>query len=337
MKFKTALTEIVKKPQTFTLFTAPMGWGKTRYIWELLESEKKLILFSPLRSVADELTQRDFVVACERSSFDSSLKRFISMDKAILVTTVESFPWEYLEYLLEKTDPICVLDEFHLFYEWGQSFRPKLYESYRLLLQTGVRILGLSATIEKEHLNELEVDIRLSGHSSFFVNIGNFQLQRDPKNVIRISSDQLINQKLLFYCHTFKEGRLLVFVRTREQGRSLKRFLLGRGISCSLCLGGEVSDFMKNEYIEKKRVVISTSALSHGVNLENIRRVFLTYEPTKYLKSQMIGRGGRFGESFNVYMLANKSGRFSVLNNLKEKIQLLYYQFLNQSIGLWIC
>jgi superfamily II DNA helicase RecQ len=249
-----------------------------------------------------------------------------------LVTTVESFPWDSIEYLIEKHDPLFVLDEFHLFYQWGKDFRPNLYEIFQLLILSKARTLGLTATLEATVKEELVTDLNLNEITTHFIDIGNFEFKTKPSAKKYHLSKRLISERFLYYCHFFKKGRILIFVRTRKEARDLKTKLLKRGVDCSICLGGEVRNFIKDEYIDKKKVIIATSALSHGVNLVNIRKVFLTYEPTEFMKAQMIGRGGRYGESFNVYLLANNEGRTSLIEKLIYQVKLWTYQIINHSI-----
>jgi superfamily II DNA helicase RecQ len=333
MNFKTALGEIVKNHNSFTLLTAPMGWGKTRLIWELLEENKKIILICPLRSILDELSSRTDVIVIDGGNRDRAIRKFVESERAILLTTVEQFPWEVVESLIEEFDPLFALDEFHLFYKWGGDFRPHLYELFRFLILSKARSLGVTATLPLEVEQELQKDLSLNDKKAYYVNLGNFQLRYDPKKQVKFKRE-LMDEIFLYHCRAFRKGRILIFVKTRKEAKEIKYKLLKLGIDCSICLGGEVRDFVSEEYILKKKVVIATSALSHGVNLENIRKIFLTYEPPEYLKLQMIGRGGRFGEAFKVYELANKLGRSSLVDRLKYKVNMSLYQTLNQALEL---
>ncbi len=333
MNFKTALGEIVKNQASFTLFTAPMGWGKTRLVWELLEENRKIIFICPLRSIVDELSSRENSIALGGGDRSRAIKQFYQQDKSVLVSTVESFPWEQVDNIIEDCNPLFVLDEFHLFYEWGETFRPHLYEMFRYLVLARARIFALTATFEEQVKEKLVNDLKLNDLSSYFIDIGNFQLRTDPSRVFDIRDKKTVEDIFLCHCYLYRRGRILIFVRTRKEAREWKRKLLKMGHSCSICLGGEVRDFIKDEYIDKKRIVIATSALSHGVNLRNIRRVFLTYEPAEFMKAQMIGRGGRFGESFKVYQLANNLIESSFISICLNRVRSFLYQNTVQALG----
>lgn len=333
MNFKTALGEIVKNDNSFTLLTAPMGWGKTRLIWELLESDRKIVFVCPLRSIVDELSTRDHVINLYGADRERRLREFFVSEKAILVTTVEMFPWEEIDFIIQKYNPLFVLDEFHLFYKWGLDFRPHLYNLFRFLVLADSRTLGITATLPEDVKEQLSYDLKANDITAYMLNLGNFELKHLPDSKVKCAKDLL--KEIFFYnCRVYQRGRILIFVRTRKEARELKYKLLSMGIDCSICLGGEVREFVSQEYILKKRVVIATSALSHGVNLENIRKVFLTYHPPDYLKWQMIGRGGRFGEGFKVYELANKLSRSSLLERLKYRFSLSFYQTMNHALDL---
>ena len=70
------------------------------------------------------------------------------------------------------------------------------------------------------------------------------------------------------------------------------------------CVGGEVEIFLKElaERNEEVDCIFSTTTLSHGVNLPEIKKVFINYEVKNYdFWLQMIGRGGRRGSDYEIY------------------------------------
>jgi superfamily II DNA or RNA helicase len=57
--------------------------------------------------------------------------------------------------------------------------------------------------------------------------------------------------------------------------------------------------------------IISTTVLSHGVNLPKIEKLFFTYKvENPDLWIQMVARGGRKGEEFQVFALEEPIGLF---------------------------
>ena len=319
MEFKTALATLVKNSATFTLLTAPMGWGKTRLVWNLLEDVQKIVFFCPLRSIVEELQSRENVF-CFLGDRDREevIKEFWKAEKGILVVTVESFPWILLEELVEDLNPLFVLDEFHLFYEWGRDFRPKLFEIFKCLVLLRSRILSLTATAEEAFLSELKDDLSRNDITSYFIDLGNFQYKYDPRNEYTLLKDAL-NTKFLIHCYLYKKGRIAYFFKTKKELYSMKEQLRRKGVDVTICVGGKVKEFVLQEE-KQKRVILATSALSHGVNIRNLRKIFLSYHPPKYLRYQMIGRGGRFGEGLDVYELAKGDKDPSLVDKIKRYI-----------------
>ena len=98
-------------------------------------------------------------------------------------------------------------------------------------------------------------------------------------------------------------GIILVFCYRRTEVDSLVRDLNSRGFKVLGCKGGEVGTFLEKFYeVKGLDCICTTSALSHGVNLGTVRGIFFTYPvKNKDLWFQMVGRGGRRGESFEFF------------------------------------
>jgi len=99
-----------------------------------------------------------------------------------------------------------------------------------------------------------------------------------------------------------------------------EKILKAQGQSVWTCVGGEDSLFSLKVQSEKPpKFIVATTVLSHGVNLPNISRIFFLYS-VKNLDFwiQMVARGGRRGEKFEVFALENPVGIKwnSLLNSL---------------------
>lgn len=290
MEFKTALAQVVNRPHSFTLFMAPMGWGKTRLIWQLLEDFNSIVIVSPLRSILEDLREKPSVV-------DS-----ISQE-GIYLTTVESFSSVDIDHAIAK-GALFVLDEFHLFYEWGESFRPKLLEFLYKISSSQAKVVGLSATITDQLYSVIERDVENNFKHFYFLNIGNFQKKNMYKKKTLLVRP-LLMLNLLIKLFFFNQGRTILFCPTRKEVMQWFDFFSRLGISSDYCIGGEVKDFIARETVDNK-LIIATSALSHGVNLRGIENIYINYRPNESTNFQMIGRGGRFGEEFVCYCAKDK-------------------------------
>ncbi len=302
MDFKTALAQIVNRENSLTLFMAPMGWGKTRIIWQLLEDFDRIVIVSPLRSILEDLKSRPCVVEDIKG-------------KGVFLTTVESFKEDDLNFAI-KHKALFVLDEFHLFYEWGESFRPRLLDFFYKISSSNTKVLGLSATITQQLYSVIERDVENNFKHFYFLNIGNFKkvnMYKKRKILIR----PLLMLNLLIKLVVFRSGRIILFCPTRKEVKVWINFFSRLGISCDYCIGGQVKDFIEREAAQTQ-LIIATSALSHGVNLKGIENIYINYIPDESTNFQMIGRGGRFGEQFQYFGAQEKAK--SLLGRIHYKI-----------------
>lgn len=306
MLFNESLANITSSSKSMTLFMAAMGWGKTRSVWSLAEMGEKIVFVSPLRSIVEEQKSRELVYFfTQERSKKEVLDEFIKTKKgAILLVTPESLN-SSLKEILFSNELLFVLDEFHLFYEWGNTFRENLMDFYIDILCANKRLLALSASMEEELIETIKDEVLAMGYSIYIIDVGNFKFKFNPKHMFEMR--QMPLTILMWFCILlYTRGRILIFLDTRRNVFEFSEKLRQLGIASSYCVGGEVSSFVERENRVKNRVIISTSALSHGVNLRDIRKVFIMYQPKKSVHFQMLGRGGRFGEGFSAYTLFKK-------------------------------
>lgn len=284
------------------LFMAPTGWGKTTLLLEFAKNcEKTLVYLSPLRALADEFAQRaseyGLHISCP-SSQKQLRNALLGGEKfELFVVTVELIDDESVILLLNNA--LVIFDEFHLFYYWGQSFRPKLLDFFYLVHHTQTPALLLSATVCEEIRNFWYDWAKVSYPQAFEINLGNQRIKRLPKTT--------------YYCprtdwmlDAFKAATphmTLVFCAYRGQAKSLARKFRDHGFSALSCISGEIKQFQyKLAHYPTPEFIFCTSTLSHGVNLPEISRVCILYEVQEYdLWLQMVGRAGRRGEDFALY------------------------------------
>jgi superfamily II DNA or RNA helicase len=107
-----------------------------------------------------------------------------------------------------------------------------------------------------------------------------------------------------------EQGTGLIFCQYREEVRHWESKLLSLGFRCWSCVGGEAQGFSTLVRTQlPPDFIIATTVLSHGVNLPRISRVFFTY-PVKNRDFwiQMVARGGRKGEPFDVFSVEKPTG-----------------------------
>ncbi|MFT6069615.1 MAG: superfamily II DNA helicase RecQ [Bacteriovoracaceae bacterium] len=213
---------------------------------------------------------------------------------------------QFIERLpLEKRkNLLIVLDEVHLWNFWGDDFRPRLWECFYYLAGNGFDILGLTATLRESYKQNWTDLFEWGGYDFSFLDFGNGELVNLPvreESYFGFKKSQL-RRRISFEIDAKRS--CLIFCQYREEVFDLEKFLLIQSPQLRIltCVGGEGGKF--SEALEKAKpaqVIISTSTLSHGVNLGKIERVILTYEVCDWdIYLQMKARGGRGGEDFQV-------------------------------------
>jgi ATP-dependent DNA helicase RecQ len=264
--------------QDVILVTAPPASGKTYWMARFAQEvgPRKVLFVSPLRALADE---------CKRSS-----------PPDLLVMTPE-------EWKIKKPPrDVVIFDEFHLFFYWGDTFRERMWESFYELAHSAKLVVLLTATVSEE------MKLEVSGFSSHFdsvtwLDFGNRQLKYIPQRYVKAPQRRWLMKML----ENERPGEAvrLVFCKYRDDVFQLEKHLSSLGFTCITCVGGE-SKFMQHrlEKIPYPDFIIATTVLSHGVNLPLIRKVFFLYETQNIdFWIQMVARGGRRGEKYQVFSL----------------------------------
>jgi len=260
---------------TLFLLTSPPASGKTFWIHSLMKQfpEEKILLISPLRALRDECANR--------------------WGESILVMTPE-------EWLGKKVfSRLVIFDEFHLLYYWGNTFRPAMWEVFYEINEKAQICFGLTATLSQEMSEEVK---GLSAHFDeiLWMNFGNQQLKNKPIRYLKVSNKSWILRKAL----DEKRGKSvkLFFCQYRYEVLEIANKMESAGFSCLTCVGGE-SKFMAQKLSDtpKPDFIVSTTVLSHGVNLPEITKIYFNYKVSQQdFWIQMVARGGRRGESFEV-------------------------------------
>lgn len=285
------------------ILTAPPGWGKTYKLLHGIKRVDRMVVFIfPLRALCDEvyINALKLKILCLNIRQKEDYKLAISQKVSLIVTTPEVF-----ELLESSTDTLYILDEFHLFYYWGDSFREKLIEVYMQVTSESHPLILLTATLSDEFKLRLKLELDTNYRDIYHINFGNRQLKNWP-------------HKLFFYPKRFqsflvedymfseKEGCCLIFCQYREQVKQIDRQLTQMGYRVLSCVGGEAKDFVEKLHLSSRvDFIVATSVVGHGVNLPEIGKIYFTYVVENldfYL--QMIGRGGREGDSFEVHTMS---------------------------------
>lgn len=326
----------------FTLLTSPVASGKTRLVVEFYRQHQfKIIYLSPLRALANEVyknlknrEEKNVYLCGGEESLDDCYEKFVSAKKAFLVTTAELLDDHFLEYVADQK-VIVVIDEFHLFYYWGETFRPLLLDKIFSMLNLKFPVLAVTATMDEEIIHKMRLDLMYHDDAFIHLDYGNHQLHRKPS---QINCFDGFNERLMYryFCsrvrHKSTDEIYLYFCAYRSEVDDVVTYLRRRGLKAFGCVGGEVQRFLSEiEAAEKIDCIVSTTALSHGVNLPEIHKVFVGYKVMNYdFWLQMIGRGGRQGASYEVYTY--DTYLTSLIERIKTKIKIYTWDFLGLEI-----
>lgn len=338
------LIEQLFNPSQFTLLTAPVAAGKTKLVVEFYKDHQyKVIFVSPLRALANEvyakleLVEKKIYLAGGKVPLEDCMVNFLQARKAFLVVTMELLSEDFLEACAAQNEKIIfILDEFHLFYHWGESFRPILHDRFLAILDTQAPVLGITATMSSELLDHLREDLKYHNETWFHIDYGNHQLHRPPKEIhcFRELKPEIFHRAMWRELRQKNSSDVyLIFCSYRSEVDELVSRSQRMGLRSLGCVGGEVESFLEqlkncNEEVD---CIFSTTTLSHGVNLPEIKKVFINYEVKNYdFWLQMIGRGGRRGSDYEVYTFdlfhSSKKGL------LKNKLKI----YLSDFVGLEI-
>lgn len=273
----------MKSTQNLLILTSPPASGKTYWIESFVKelADKSVLIISPLRALADECKMK--------------------WGEYPQIVTPE-------EWLNKPTRAdIIIFDEFHLNFYWGDSFRPNMWEAFFALSSQAHLTIALTATLPdwmREEINKFSCHF----NQILWLDHGNQKLKYAPTKYLH-APDLPWLERLVFDGPTIN-GVTLIFCAYREQVFQWQKRLAEAGHNVWSCVGGEAAQMRQMVQTGvRPDFIVATTVLSHGVNLPQISRVIFTYQ-VKNLDFwiQMVARGGRRGEAYQVLALENPEG-----------------------------
>ena len=317
------------------IITAPPGWGKTyKLLNAITQASTKVCFIFPLRALCEEvyLQAHSRKIECVNLRTQEDFEVVHKIKPKLVITTPEM-----LNHVIDSLEEyIFIIDEAHLFFYWGDSFRQKLNEIYFEILSRTLPVLFLSATMSESLKSRLEMDLNYNYTDIYHLNFGNQILKNYPTKIYFYPKRiQLWLKDEIYYGKTC--GVQVIFCEFRNQVKCISKDLENRGFSTLSCVGGEAKEF--SEILNTGFIpdfIVATSVISHGVNLPMIKKIFFLYKVENldfYL--QMVGRGGRTGDFFEIHTFNSdyfkwyQYGFFSLLikrlrNRVKSWLYCLY-------------
>lgn len=317
----------------FTLILAPPGWGKTSMLLDLFEqsnSDKLWLFFSPLRALNEEFYER--VSKSHKAWFFSS--KAIGNNKyqsrtlpRVIVMSPEVFESEWFYKWQKEKEIGIIIDEVHLFFKWGETFRPRLLDFLFQCLSLNTPIVGLSATVDKKLSSEMRNLVEYNRGNFEEINYGNFQFLNSPKKrIVFHDKDRFIlNRYLIYLIKKYPKKKILIFCQRRNEVEQWLSILKKMKVDCLGAVGGSVEQFREQlKRMSHVQVIVSTSCLGHGVNLPSIDYLAINYDEMDYaLWLQMATRAGRRGEEFSVLYCKKLKG----LKKIFARINAQFYDY----------
>lgn len=331
------------------VLSAPLASGKTQFILKFIDekfdqifnrtTKLDIFYFAPLRTLVEEFQtklQRNETRnwAIKKSKKVYSVKEYLTDENDTGIRIIADCCEQFLH--LEKTEygqnreKIFFIDEFHLVFKWGETFRPMLLEFIYWIAEREGVVIGLSGTLKDLIDGPWKNKVALGFEKSLFLDFGNGELRYPPKICHLISNTTfsifhfrwMLFARILFSKAKMIEGTTLVFLPTRNLVDGWIKFFEKalqslpvenyRDVECLAVKGGEIGEFQSilgsnldnQNGRQKLRIIFSTSVLSHGVNLPPVRLVLIPYAVQDFeIWLQMVGRGGRDGGGHEVISL----------------------------------
>lgn len=266
------------------VLTSPPASGKTYWIKSFKDElfDESLLVVSPLRALADE---------CK-----------LTWKGSIEIMTPE-------EWLMnKKTYRNVIFDEFHLYFYWGDSFRSKMWEVFFELSSHCELCILLTATLNESMQLEM-AHFEHQFDEMIWCDYGNQKLKFNPKKYFVAPSRHWMMEKILLTNVQIKTVSL-IFCAYRSEVFEVANKLRTKGYCVWTCVGGESKEMSHKMQLESApHFIVATTVLSHGVNLPKISSLYFLY-PLENIDFwiQMVARGGRKGESYEVYALEKPYG-----------------------------
>jgi len=295
-------------------FLASPAWGKTTFILNLFEATlfKKVFYLSPLTALNLEFFEKLKMKNIPSLIWDNEREGDIRCElisSGILISTPEKVVCSKKLEVIEEWAEIIIVDEFHLFLLW-ENFRPNLRECWMWLSLVDKNVLLLSGTfVWNTWIKEVEAKLWIENADRCFkLDLHADHLLCSPVSEWIISAKWrifffMIIKILLIY---FKNMKILIFFPRRNQVLRWERWCRKYHVCYLSCLGGGALKFMDQlKRVNNPSVILSTSVLSHGVNLPSRNLVVIVGNSwSQEMWKQMKSRGGRSGDKY--YFLSEK-------------------------------
>jgi ATP-dependent DNA helicase RecQ len=340
---KESIEAILKNRDVLTLL--PTGGGKSLcYQLPALLKNGCAIVISPLIALINDQVsalrnlgiKADKVTSNQSSQENSEvIKSLLRGELKLLYLSPERITNEsFLDILSNVNISFFVVDEAHCISEWGHEFRDD-YRNLSILRDKfpNISIAAFTATATPKVIEDIAKNLHLKNHlflkGSFFRNNLILNVMQRPSNA---------KGYLLKFLSKYRNESGIIYTFTRKESEDIANFLIDNGVNAEAYHAGldkHTRDKVQDKFLKDNiQIVVATVAFGMGIDKSNVRFVVHTSMP-KSIEGyyQEIGRAGRDGLISECLLMFNRNDmtrKFSLMNDLEEKYQVLAYNKLKQ-------
>lgn len=298
-----------------TLCLMPTGGGKS-LCWQLPAAVHSgwTLVVSPLialmRDQTDSLTARGLSVFC-MDSLQTCEERMVVLNAlregrvTILMVSPERLQTADFRALCVQRPPwLLVVDEAHCVPRWGEDFRPAYGQIGGFIASLPERpvICAMTATADRPLLREIVSSLGMRKPCKVTLPVIRDNL------TLRVQTTLKPEAEMLRRAEACREGKCLIFCRTRNRTESLARQLRQAGLpALHYHAGMERAERMATQErfaSGEVRVLTATTAFGMGVDIPDIRLVIHDGLPDSLVDyAQQAGRAGRDGKPADCLLL----------------------------------
>jgi single-stranded-DNA-specific exonuclease len=284
-----------------------------------LERGEKTVVLYPLRALANDqfeaLVRRleplglrihranGAIGAEERAALNDALE---SGDWDVVCATPEFVHYHLDRFRGEASRPsLVVVDEAHHLFE--STHRPAYQRVGEAIASLGdPQVLALTATAGDEAFAKIRTALRIDA----------WVIDPTVRDNLHVVDARGTANKLGYIERVVREGeKSIVYCNSRAEATKTAeklRGLVGEGIAFYHAGVGSAERAMVEQFFRRGeiRVVVATSAFGEGIDLPDVRHVFLyhlNFDFTEF--NQQAGRAGRDGESASIHLLFGEKDR----------------------------